>query len=170
MSYATATLASFANMLGTLAHLVRKASEHGNGAMLLEARLAEDMHPLHTQIRFAVGQAVVTLDRLGNLGLTSDDSDISDFADALARIAKTSALVADTDPAAWPAPDATVEFELPNGMAFAMRAHEYVRDWALPQFYFHIMASYAILRAEGLAVGKADYVPYMMKYLKSGAR
>ena len=169
MSYATAALATHANMLGTLEHLVGKASEHEKGAALLEARLAEDMYPLHTQIRFAVGQVVITLDRLGNLGLESDDSDIADFDDARARIAEVRALVEGTDPASWPASDATVEFDLPNGMAFAMQAHEYVRDWAMPQFYFHLMTAYAILRKEGLAIGKADYVPFMMKYLKPAA-
>lgn len=169
MSYATAALATYQNMLGTLDHLVGKASEHAKGALLLESRLAEDMYPLHTQIRFTVGQVIVALDRLGQLGLESDDRDIVDFADARARIAQTKALVAKTDASSWPASDTTVDFDLPNGMAFEMQAHEYIRDWAMPQFYFHLMTAYAILRKEGLAIGKADYVPFMMKYLKSPA-
>ena len=169
MSYATAALATYAHMLGTLDHMVAKASESDKGEALLQSRLAEDMYPLATQIRFTVGQVVVALDRLGNLGLESDDSDITGFADARTRIAKAQELVAATDPASWPAADAVVEFDLPNGMAFAMQAHEYVRDWAMPQFYFHLMAAYSILRMEGLPLGKADYVPYMMKYLKAPA-
>jgi uncharacterized protein len=112
---------------------------------------------------------VVALDRLGNLGLTADESDITSFADAHARIAAAQALVAGTDPASWPAAGDTVEFDLPNGMGFAMQAHEYCRDWATPQFYFHLMAAYAILRQEGLAIGKIDYVGHMMKYLKQPA-
>lgn len=169
MSYATAALATYANLLGTLDHLVTKASTHEEAGQLLLARLADDMYPLHTQIRFTIGQVIVALDRLGALGLESDDSDIIDFADARARIAKTKALVAGTDASRWPASDATVEFDLPNGMTFAMQAHEYIRDWAMPQFYFHLMSTYAILRKEGLAIGKADYVPFMMKYLKAPA-
>jgi uncharacterized protein len=166
MSYATAALATYANMLGTLDHLVTKAAAHDKGEALLQARLAEDMFPLHTQIRFTLDQVRVALDRLGNLGLAADDSDIASFADARARIAATQALVAGTDPATWPAAGEMVEFTLPNAMTFAMQAHEYCRDWATPQFYFHLMAAYAILRQEGLAVGKIDYVGYMMKYLK----
>ena len=170
MSYATAALATYANILGTLDHLVAKAESHEKGAALLEARLAEDMLPLHTQIRFTLDQVTVALDRLGKLGLASlDNSDITSFADARARIAAIKAMVAGTDPAAWPASGDTVEFTLPNGMTFAMQAHEYCRDWATPQAYFHLMAAYAILRAEGLAIGKADYVGYMMKYLKQPA-
>ena len=169
MSYATAALATFTNMLGTLDHLIGKAAAHEQGEALLQAQLAEDMFPLATQIRFTITQVIVTLDRLGNLGGASDESDISGFADARSRIAAAQELVASTDSASWPAADAVVEFDLPNGMAFALQAHEYVRDWAVPQFYFHLMATYAILRQHGLPVGKADYVPHMMRYLKAPA-
>jgi hypothetical protein len=160
-------LATFTNMLGTLDHLVAKASEHEKGKALLQSRLAEDMYPLATQIRFAIAPVIVALNRLGNLELEVDESEVADFADARARIARVRALVAATDPSSLAAADAHTEFDLPNGMGFAMQAHEYVRDWALPQSYFHVMAVYALLRMEGLAVGKADYVPHMMKYLKA---
>lgn len=170
MSYATALLATHANMLGTLDHLVTKAEGHEKGEALLQARLAEDMFPLATQIRFTVTQVIVALDRLGNLGIESlDESEITTFAEAHARIAAARDMVANTDPATWPASGDMVEFTLPNGMAFAMQAHEYCRDWAAPQFYFHLMAAYAILRAEGVALGKIDYVGYMMRYMKQPA-
>ncbi|MBU7581133.1 MAG: DUF1993 domain-containing protein [Porphyrobacter sp.] len=169
MSYATAALATYANMLGTLDHLMTKAQGHEKGDALLQARLAEDMFPLHTQIRFTLDQVVTALNRLGNAAHASDESDIATLADARQRIAAAQALVMGTDPATWPASGETVEFTLPNGMAFAMQAHEYCRDWATPQFYFHLMAAYAILRAEGLAIGKIDYVGYMLKYLKQPA-
>lgn len=169
MSYATAALATYAQMLGTLDNLVTKAEGHEKGEALLNARLAEDMFPLHVQIRFTIDQVVTALNRLGNLGLASDDSDITSFAEAHQRIAAARALVADTDPATWPASGEMVEFTLPNGMTFAMQANEYCRDWATPQFYFHLMTAYAILRAEGLAIGKIDYVGYMMRYIKQPA-
>lgn len=169
MSYATAALATYANMLGTLDHLVTKAESHEKGEALLQSRLAEDMFPLHVQIRFTLDQVVTALKRLGNVEIAADDSDITTFAEAHARIAAVRDLVANTDPATWPGSGDTVEFTLPNGMAFAMQAHEYCRDWATPQFYFHLMAAYAILRAEGLAIGKIDYVGYMMRYMKQPA-
>ena len=170
MSYATAALATYANTLGTLDHLVAKAEGHAKGEALLQARLTEDMFPLHTQIRFTITQVIVALDRLGSLGSDNlDETDITTFAEARARIAAARELVANTDPATWPAAGETVEFTLPNGMTFAMQAHEYCRDWATPQVYFHLMAAYSILRAEGLAIGKVDYVGYMMKYLKQPA-
>lgn len=169
MSYATAALATYTNLLGTLDALVAKAESHEKGEALLQARLAQDMFPLHTQTRFTLDQVVTALKRLGGVAIAFDDSDIASFADAHARIRAVRALVDGTDPATWPASGDVVEFTLPNGMSFAMQAHEYCRDWATPQVYFHLMAAYAILRAEGLAIGKIDYVGYMMRYLKQPA-
>lgn len=169
MSYATAALATYANMLGTLDHLITKAESHEKGEALLQARLAEDMFPLATQIRFVCNMPGEALARLTGLDFTSSDTDPQDYAEARERIATAKALVGASDPAVWPAAGETVEFTLPNGMTFAMQAHEYCRDWAMPQFYFHMTAAYAILRAEGLPLGKADFVGYMMRYMKQPA-
>lgn len=170
MSYATALLATHANLLGTLDNLITKAEGHAKGEALLQARLAEDMFPLSTQIRFTVTQVIVALDRLGNLGIASlDESEITTFAEAHERIAAAREMVANTDPSTWPAANDLVEFTLPNGMAFAMQAHEYCRDWATAQFYFHLMAVYTILRMQGLPIGKIDCVGYMLKYMKQPA-
>ena len=65
-------------------------------------------------------------------------------------------------------PDRPVSFDLPNGMVFDMTARAYVRDWAQPQFYFHLVAAYSILRHMGVPLGKADYVGYMLAHLRSG--
>ena len=165
MSYATAALATYANTLGTLDHLVAKAEGHAKGEALLQARLTEDMFPLHTQIRFSLDQVVTALKRLGGLHLASDDSDMTSFADARARIAAARALVDGTDPATWPASGDPVEFTLPNGMAFAMQAHEYMRDWTMPNFYFHTSMVYALLRQNGVTIGKADLIQHMMRYI-----
>lgn len=168
MSYADDTLATFTNMLGTLDHLCDKAQESGSET-LLTARLAEDMFPLAMQIRVTLSQVCIALIRVGGEDLSLDESDIASFDEARRRIAATRDQVKASEPAQWLAPDARVEFTLPNGMAFAMSAAEYIRDWTLPQFYFHLTASYAILRAEGLEIGKTDYVPHMMRYLTQPA-
>lgn len=166
MSYATAALATYANMLGTLDTLVAKAESHEKGEALLGARLAEDMYPLATQLRFVCNMPGETLGRMTGLAFASSDTDPASLAEARERIADAKALIAASEPAAWPASDAAVEFTLPNGMTFAMQAHEYCRDWAIPQLYFHMTAAYAILRMEGLPIGKAEFVGYMFKYMK----
>ena len=49
-----------------------------------------------------------------------------------------------------------------------LTAEKYARDWAIPQFYFHLMAAYAILRGQGVPLGKIDYVAHMLPFLREG--
>ena len=169
MTYADSTLTTFDQMLGTFEHLLGKAAASDKGEALLGARLAEDMFPLATQVRFVTYQVLNTLNRLGGAELPLDEDDPASFAQAAAMLGKVRAAARETDRGSFVAPGTTVEFDLPNGMAFELTAEEYVRDWSVPQFYFHLMAAYAILRAEGVGLGKADYVPYMMRHLKQAA-
>jgi uncharacterized protein len=64
--------------------------------------------------------------------------------------------------------DLAIAYALPNGMIFDMSGTQYVRDWALPQFYFHVMTTYAVLRHHGVELGKVDYVTHMSAYLRPG--
>ncbi len=69
-----------------------------------------------------------------------------------------------------PAPDmnplAAQAGEHPRSLRDARTRFGEVR--ALPQFYFHVGMTYAILRSHGVPLGKADYVPHMFAYLRSG--
>jgi hypothetical protein len=53
-------------------------------------------------------------------------------------------------------------------MIFDLTAEQYVPDWALPQVYFHVVTACAILRSEGVDLGKVDYVAHMFPYLRPG--
>ncbi len=64
--------------------------------------------------------------------------------------------------------DQPMVLDLPMGMTFDLTRAQFARDWALGQFYFHVMAAYAILRKEGVEIGKPDYVPHMFAYLRPG--
>jgi hypothetical protein len=46
-----------------------------------------------------------------------------------------------------------------------MTGEQYARDWALPHFYFHVVTAYAILRNQGLEIGKVDFMPHMAAYI-----
>lgn len=166
MNLADFTLTSFEQMLGTFDHLLTKAEADPRGEALMGEKLAEDMNPLATQVRFTTHQVVNTLNRLTGTTLPTQDSDHATIAEARAHIAETRELIRNAQPEAFVADDTTVSFDLPNGMAFEMTAAEYVRDWSLPQFYFHIMTAYAILRKAGIPLGKADYVGYIARHAK----
>lgn len=173
---------TYVQMLRALSNWLGKAEAQipGGADALLSARLAPDMFPLSTQIRFACVQAQEgvfrlrgeafppSVEELLNEGRQSGEHPGS-IADAQARLAETVALV---DAAASNMPDvdpaAPIAHALPQGMIFDLTAQQYVRDWALPQFYFHVMTAYAILRAQGIELGKADYAAHMFAYLRPG--
>jgi uncharacterized protein len=169
MEMSALALSTFSQMLGTFDHMLGKAAADSRGEALLSARLADDMFPLATQVRFATHQVVNTLNRLAGASIEAVDADHATFAEAHAHIAEIVAVLGATLPEAFVAEDTPVEFDLPNGMAFRMTAAEYLRDWSLPQFFFHVTTAYAILRKEGVPLGKADYVGYMMRHLKAPA-
>ena len=174
---------TYIQMLKALAAWLRKAQAQAQGPApeaLLSARLFPDMFPLATQVRFACVQAhegmfrlkaaalPPVVDVLLNEGRNAGERPGS-MAEALARIDETVALVEslsaegfDTDP------QTPIAHSLPQGMIFDLTAEQYVRDWAIPQFYFHVMTAYAILRNKGVALGKVDYVAHMLGYLRPG--
>lgn len=62
--------------------------------------------------------------------------------------------------------ETSIELELPGGRIFDMSGVQYISDWAIPQFYFHVMTAYSILRHLGVDLGKADYVRHAVAYLR----
>ncbi|MEJ2408414.1 MAG: DUF1993 domain-containing protein [Novosphingobium sp.] len=175
---------TYQQMLRALSGWLDKAEAQMPGdraEALLSARLAPDMFPLSTQIRFACVQAQEGLYRLraepfppSVEALVDEGRNASEhpgtMAEARARIADTITLVetVGVDTADLPS-ETPIAHELPNGMIFDLTAEQYARDWAIPQFYFHLMTAYAILRAEGVDLGKADYVVHMFGFLRPGS-
>lgn len=182
MSLTKLLVPTFTHLLMALSGWLDKATTQlppADAEALLSARLAPDMFPLATQVRFACVQAQEAMCRLQGLPFPPAITQLLDegrnagehrgsIADAQARIAETLGLLAKLAPDALDIePDSQVEHELPNGMTFDLTALEYARDWVLGQFYFHLMTAYSILRNQGVALGKADYVPHMLPYLRS---
>jgi hypothetical protein len=168
------TVPAYQNGLKALSAELSRAlawgSENGIGELQFAvARLAPDMFPLASQIRFTCTQALQPLARLGVSNIPEFAEDAVDFAGMQDQIARTLAFL-DTigRERLGDALDQSVSFTLPNGMTFDMTALDYLRDWAQPQFYFHRVAAYAVLRHMGVPLGKADYVSYMMRYLRPG--
>ena len=156
------------NVLGTLDGLLAKAADHGGDALLGE-KLAPDMFSLAAQVRIACDQISSALKRTSDSAFALPDDDDATLTAARDRVGRTRAALKAQPDASFVAPESTIDLSLPNGMAFAMRADEFVRDWALPQLYFHVTTAYAILRAKGLGIGKADFLAYMARYAKAPA-
>lgn len=171
---------TYVQMLGALSAWLAKAEAKGGADAILLARLAPDMFPLSTQVRFACVQAQEGVFRLQGRAFPDTLAVLLDegrnaaerpgsIADARKRIDETLEIVkALTAEALDVDPKTPIAHTLPAGMIFDLTAEQYVRDWALPQFYFHVMTAYAILRSQGVDLGKADYVAHMFAYLRPG--
>lgn len=172
---------TYVQMLGALSQWLSKAEMQrpdGSVDTLLAARLAPDMFPLATQVRFACRQAQEGVFRLLEQEFPPALETLLDegrnagerpgtLADAQARIAETIAVVESAGAGGITIePAAPIAHALPNGMTLDLTAEQYARDWALPQFYFHVMTAYSILRAQGIELGKADYASHMFAYLR----
>lgn len=174
---------TYLQMLKALSAWLDKAADQlpeDKAASIMHARLADDMFPLFTQICFTCVQAQEGMAQLrqesfpASIGTMREDG--RNALEAPRSIADAQALIAATirsvEAAATDAPDISADtpiaHTLPQGMIFDLTAAQYVRDWAIPQFYFHIMAAYAILRAQGVNLGKADFVAHMFAFLRPG--
>jgi hypothetical protein len=179
-------LPGFAQMLRALSAWLDKASAHveargDDASALMSLRLAPDMYPLSAQVRFACFQAQEAVHRLRGEPPPERLEEVrregwnagerpGSLAEARARIAEAVSFLDEV--AAGTLDDGAgrrVTLELPNGMAFDMSGEQYVRDWSLPQFYFHLVTAYGILRHHGVELGKADLVPHMLAYLRPGS-
>jgi hypothetical protein len=182
MSFTKLLVPTYTQMLKALAGWLDKAQSQfpdTDSEALLSARLAPDMFPLSTQIRFACVQAQEAVFRLQGKSFPASLGELVDegrnageqpgsFADAKARVDETIALLEALNPDALDKdPSDPIAHELTNGMVFDLTAEQYARDWTLGQFYFHIMTAYAILRSERVELGKADYIPHMFPYIRA---
>lgn len=168
------TVPAFRNGLTALSAQLEKARQWAaenstDETALLSASLAPDMFPLRAQIYIICGQALQSTTRLGAAGAPEIADDVSDLTGLQAQITTTQDWLSTLQPGAFGMDDARpVSFDLPNGMIFDLSAADYVRDWALPQYYFHLVAAYAILRHLGVPLGKADFAAYMLHHLRPG--
>lgn len=162
------SVATYRSRLNTLSGLIAKAETHADGEALLNATLAQDMHPLATQIKFVTE---IPGDTVKRLGVRDNDWSLeapTTFAEAKALVAKAAQLLDGISAQELPSPDTRVEFSIGDGAYnFEMSAEEYVREFSLPNFYFHLSMVYAILRMKGLEIGKAEFIPHMMAYFKA---
>lgn len=182
MKLTSLVVPTFKQMLNTMSGWLDKAQGAlgGEAERLLSVRLAPDMFPLSTQVRFACVQAWEAVCRLQGEDFPASINTLLDegrnagehpgiIADAQARISETVAMLDSLAPDALDGdPERPIAHALPTGMIFDLTAEQYARDWTLPQFYFHLMTAYAILRSQGVDLGKADYVPHMFAYLRPG--
>ena len=154
----------FNQMLGGLNNVLAKADAHAAARKiepdaLLQARLFPDMFPLLRQVQVACDFAKSVSARLAGVEVPSFDDTEQTFADLQARIAKTLAFVDGLTPQQYEGSD-TREIVTQAGTPKEKRfsGQSYLLNYGLPHFFFHVTTAYAILRHNGVEVGKKDYI------------
>jgi hypothetical protein len=158
-----ASLAPFTRMLGNLSAILQKAEAYAaerkiEPSVLLNARLAPDMLPLISQVQIASDSVKGCAARLAGIDIPSYPDSENSFAELQARIAKTQAFLGSVAAAQLEGSEGKpITLNFP-GMELQFTGQEYLLHFVLPNFYFHLTTAYAILRHNGLDIGKMDFL------------
>jgi uncharacterized protein len=154
----------FKQMLTALKAILAQASEHVatksiEPDALLQARLFPDMFPLLKQVQIAADFARGISARLAGVDVPTYDGQEKTFADLDALLTQTLAFLDSVKPE---------QFEGKEGCEIVLRpgtpkekklsGQTYLANYGLPQFFFHVTTAYDILRHNGMAIGKRDYM------------
>ncbi|MEJ1976044.1 MAG: DUF1993 domain-containing protein [Acetobacteraceae bacterium] len=149
--------------LGVLSTLVDKAVAHCEAhkidpAALLLARLYPNMYPFTRQIQVATDAAKLASARLAGVTPPPYPDTETTFPELTQRLAKTIAFLKTLEPAQFDGSE-TREIVIPTGKGERrMTGLAYLQTFALPNFYFHATTAYAILRHNGVELGKRDFL------------
>lgn len=153
----------FVRMLNNLSSILTNAEKQAKAkgydpAVLLNARLAPDMFPLTRQVQIATDQAKGCVARLAGHQVEAIEDTETTFADLQARIKKVLAIVESYKPEDFDGAETReITIKIPNAeMKFV--GLDFVNQWAMPNFYFHITMAYALLRHNGIELGKKDFL------------
>ena len=164
VSLQSATVPVFQQMLGGLSDVLAKAAAHAAERKIdpeayLQLRLFPDMFPLVRQVQIACDFAKSVSARLAQAEVPAWEDNEASFDDLQARIARTRDFIAGLDATAFEGADAR-EIVLRPGTPKEKRltGQAYALAYGLPQFFFHVTTSYALLRHAGIEIGKRDFM------------
>ena len=164
ISLSSASLPVFIQFLGNLKHLLTTAKQDVaargyDEQALVQYRLAPDMLPFKTQICIACDVAKLCAARVGGLEAPKYENVENTLDELIERIDKTVAWLQTVPASAIDGQEGKeITFPVGKGGTRTLLGEAYVKTWALPNLYFHITTAYAILRHNGVALGKADYL------------
>ncbi len=157
-----ASVPVFTNALTDMRAWLDKALATHAEADLMAARLADDMRPFPAQIQMASDAAKGAVARLAGVTPPAMPDTEASFAELRTRIDNTLAFIASADPVAiTDGADRPIALKFPNGMGYNFTGAAFLTGFALPNFFFHVTTAYAILRAEGVPVGKVDFLAHL---------
>ncbi len=164
ISMSSASLPVCISMLGNLIHMLDKAqtfveSKACDPLALTQYRLAPDMLPFTRQILIACDAAKNGIARLSGVEAPKFADDEQTLAELKDRIAKTVAYLASVPAASLDgSEEKQITFPVGRDSVRTMAGEAYLKQWMLPNMFFHITTAYNILRHNGVDLGKRDYL------------
>ena len=127
-------------------------------AILINARLSPDMFPLSRQVQIATDVVKGGVARLAGVEVPSFPDTETTFTELQTRISKVSDFLKTFKPAQIDGSEGNkIELKV-GGNELKFDGQPYLLQFVIPNFYFHLTTSYAILRHNGVAVGKMDFL------------
>jgi uncharacterized protein len=156
----------FQSRLTTLEHLLKLASARfSDSESFLQKRIAPDMLPLGTQIAFTCNQP-------RNFALWCDgkpmdnlNPEVTSLARAYEYIASTKELLSSIN-VEDAKPDEVTRIDLDRDLYIELLGSAYINEFLIPNFYFHLVTAYDILRMAGLPIGKRDYMLHLVPFIR----
>ncbi|QOW18528.1 DUF1993 domain-containing protein [Lysobacter ciconiae] len=164
ISMYAASVPVFRQMLGSLVAIIGKAEAYAaerkiEPTVLLQSRLFPDMLPLVRQVQIACDFATGVTARLAGQDVPAYDDQEQGFEQLRDRLQRTLAFLDTVDAARF---DGSEDCEIltrpgtPKERRFS--GQDYLLTYGLPQFFFHVTTAYALLRHNGVEIGKRDYM------------
>lgn len=152
-----ATVSMAIGALKSLSQILTRAEEHPDCTRLLTARLIDDMKPLRFQVHYATFQAQYLAAKLSGRECTEPEDDLNTYEKMQARIQQALEALKEIDrETANGRADATTQFARSDHM-MEVPVKGVVTLVNMPNIYFHVSMAYAILRKEGVPLGKRDW-------------
>lgn len=163
LSMYQASVPVFQRQLGVLSQLLHKGQAHAQAqgqepAVLLQARLAPDMFPLTRQVQSASDAAKFGAARLAGIAPPRFEDTETTFDELQARIAATLDFLSTVQPDQIDGSEGRSIVLKVGGREMPFEGQPYLLGFVLPNFFFHVTTAYAILRHQGVAVGKRDFL------------
>jgi uncharacterized protein len=163
MSIYNNTVLVLIHNLKATAKFLHKADAHCDDrkidkSVMLGLRLAPDMFSLMRQVQLVTDFAKGCGARLAGVTVPSFADEETSFEGLYARIDKCVAFLESLDKAAFASADTRNVTMKVSGKDVTMAGLDYANHAALPNFYFHMAAAYNILRHNGVALGKGDFL------------
>jgi uncharacterized protein len=163
LSMHAASIPLLVQILTALSGVLDKAKAHAEArkidpTVLIGLRLAPDMLPLNRQVHLATDFAKNIAAKLAGAEAPKYEDNEATFDDLKARIAKTIAYLESFKPAQIDGAETREVTLTMRGEQVKMTGQTYFLNFALPNFFFHAVTTYDILRNAGVDIGKRDFM------------